>query len=1131
MRTGSSVVRTIGVTARLTRTLTVLAGVLALYAILAGAPAHAVVTRPYTGLSFGPAGAGSGGFSQVGGVAVDQRTGDVFVFDDGEGGRVYKFDANGEPVDFASSRTNAIENVGTAGTDEEEIAVDSSSGPDAGDIYVATKGVVRIYAESGAYLEELSGGEMCGVAVDSTGTVYVGIYPETVRRYASSANPVTNADETGSMGGLLGICNIAVDDEGSVYAASYLGAVIKYGALQFGSLAATGTTVDSGSTTALAAEQSGHDVFIDERGGSQIAQYDGSIEPPTRTLEFGVSKPSLNNSYGVAVDHASGRVYAGDGSLVQVFGPQIVTGPLINNGPPFEVGFSQAGVEATVEAPGETVTYWFEYGTTVAYGSSTATTTTSIGSSQISVRTELTGLQPETAYHVRLVAESPAGTTHGPDFILTTHLLVNGLPDDRVYEKVSPDANADSNILQDSPGELGAEYIRSELPFAVSEDGDALVYVGGPSESGGSGSVNEYLANRATEGWQGKNITPASAKISDNARYQSFSPDLSVGFFTDSGETPLTPGTPSEGYSILYGRTFENQDYEALVTTKPPHRPSKVGFVFGTWEPLTQAVVPTLFAGSSDDRSHLLFEANDALTANAIDGGAEANNLYDNHNGALTLVNVLPGGGSDADATFGGPALPLPTGTDRTDGPAFAHDISADGSRIFWTDLNTHNLYMRVNDTAPQSPEEGGHCTVASEACTLLIAKNAQFWNASPDGSKVLYSSGGDLYEYDSGTNSSTDIAVGAELQGVVAASEDLSEAYFVSDAAIASGASQQQCTEVGEQQEQEEEEGGKPATAGCNLYAVHIGDSPHFIANLSVTDNYDPLYAYTSGVDGDWRAGLANKVAEATPDGSHLLFLSRRSLTGFPTRHRFQAYLYEVANDRLSCVSCNQSGETVSTSNATSASTYLPLSKMNTMLPHWISNDGNRVFFGSVDGLVPQDTNGAADVYEWERASSGTCTNAPGCIFLLSDGTNPEGSFLIGASTSGNDVFFTTRGQLADDGNGEVDVYDARADAMRPPVPSQCSGTGCQGVPSTPPVFATPASATYSGIGNFAPKSKPVAAKKRTSAKKRPAKKKCSVGTGRRRACRQGSKARKSSSKARGRAKMHATRSKGGTR
>ena len=75
----------------------------------------------------------------------------------------------------------------------------------------------------------------------------------------------------------------------------------------------------------------------------------------------------------------------------------------------------------------------------------------------------------------------------------------------------------------------------------------------------------------------------------------------------------------------------------------------------------------------------------------------------------------------------------------------------------------------------------------------------------------------------------------------------------------------------------------------------------------------------------------------------------------------------------------------------------------------------------------------------------------------------------MIGASTNGNDVFMTTRGKLVpEDENENTDVYDIRADAVPPPTPPRCTGSGCQGVPSTPPVFATPPSVTYGGVGNF---------------------------------------------------------------
>jgi hypothetical protein len=41
-----------------------------------------------------------------------------------------------------------------------------------------------------------------------------------------------------------------------------------------------------------------------------------------------------------------------------------------------------------------------------------------------------------------------------------------------------------------------------------------------------------------------------------------------------------------------------------------------------------------------------------------------------------------------------------------------------------------------------------------------------------------------------------------------------------------------------------------------------------------------------------------------------------------------------------------------------------------------YLSDDGGRVFFNCSDALVPQDINGAEDVYEWE---------ADGVVYLVS--------------------------------------------------------------------------------------------------------------------------------------------------
>jgi hypothetical protein len=102
--------------------------------------------------------------------------------------------------------------------------------------------------------------------------------------------------------------------------------------------------------------------------------------------------------------------------------------------------------------------------------------------------------------------------------------------------------------------------------------------------------------------------------------------------------------------------------------------------------------------------------------------------------------------------------------------------------------------------------------------------------------------------------------------------------------------------------------------------------------------------------------------------------------------------------------------------------------------------------------------------VYEWHD----------GTLSLISSGSDPTDSLFLGMSTDGSDAFFGTHAALvAQDTDDAGDLYDARIDGgfgqTAPPV---CTGSGCQGVPGTPPIFATPASATFEGVGNFPPPS-----------------------------------------------------------
>ena len=476
---------------------------------------------------------------------------------------------------------------------------------------------------------------------------------------------------------------------------------------------------------------------------------------------------------------------------------------------------SEATLNATIEASGEPADYYFEYGTSQSYGS---TTPEELYSTQAEV--SIIGLAPETTYHFRVVAKNQYGVSFGADSTFSTAPLASLiLPDNRRYEKVSPNANADGNVVTPAPVEISTtEGDATQLPFVAAADGNALAYVGDPSEAGGNGDEsngggNEYLSRRSPSGgWTSENIEPVSAEISVRPVYQGFTKNLTFGVLTSNGKDPLVSGAPGEHYKVPYKRNLTTQAFEPLLLAKPPNRDA---------EEFTAANIPTdgnvgfepSYAGSSADLSHVLFIANDALTANALDGGQNEDNLYDSEDGSLTLVNVLPNGSTEPNATFGGRELPGdPPGLDA---PSFSHDISEDGRRIFWTDLNNGNLYLREDESRTVQVDAG-------------VGGGGTFWTATPDGSKVLFTKSGDLYEYDVESGQTTDLTPGAEVQGIVGTSEDLSYVYFVADAALASGAEHQECTPSFE----------SSTLTGCNLYVLHRGEPVRFIGKLSSRDN-----------------------------------------------------------------------------------------------------------------------------------------------------------------------------------------------------------------------------------------------------------------------------------------------------
>lgn len=94
--------------------------------------------------------------------------------------------------------------------------------------------------------------------------------------------------------------------------------------------------------------------------------------------------------------------------------------PSIDYEPVTESSRTEATLEAKLKPNGFTTKYYFEYGTTTAYGTKFASTEIGSGVEEKLVKQPLSGLTANTVYHYRVVAENFAGVHVGKDQTVTT---------------------------------------------------------------------------------------------------------------------------------------------------------------------------------------------------------------------------------------------------------------------------------------------------------------------------------------------------------------------------------------------------------------------------------------------------------------------------------------------------------------------------------------------------------------------------------------------------------------------------------------------------------------------------------------------------------------------------------------
>jgi hypothetical protein len=1032
---------------------------------------------------FGPSGAYTGQIdlpqdriSEVSGVAVNSA-GDVFAAVESGGPEVHEFDSSGNPLaTFGPSQS------------VNRLAVDPLD-----NLFLGHLKTIEEYDSSGGEVSVFGYGDLSLVNLlglapfqSANGEIFV-----VEQQNGSTANPVlylsfpppgpivlpepglTNASPVGNTKATL---NMQVNPEGKAtkYHFEYITDA------DFQTNLAEGHPGFTGATRAPASAGD------DPVAGSDFALHElntqvGCSEPTEQLIAEGKCLvPETKYRFRAFAENL-------DGQSSPVEGEPFTTKEPIELGESWssEVGTESAVLNTELNPLGIAATGHFQYIAEgpdfEANGFAHATETPSLdfGSGEVATAraARIETLQPHTTYHYRIVAaDFFLAEKDGPDQTFRTFAPSSGtLPDGRTYELVSPTAKNGGEVGVPTPAGGAAE--KSAQPQQSSPSGEEIAYgsftaFGENPESAPASS--EYRSVRGPGGWSTENLNPRFEEGYTRDPFVGFSSDLSRAAVV-AIEPPLTEDA-TKGFSDIYSR--DNGSGVLTTITTEGHGP-------GIAVPKFEYCIT--YGGASANFDHVVFSALGAL--NQGDPVAKGFNLYEwSATDGVQLVSRLPGSNA--------PASPqIDTGFGALTGDLFCnaetkllrHAISADGSRIFWTLSGTFQgaqdpLFARVDGA-------GGKETLRLDKPNQGIAGaggGGEYWDASADGAEVFFTDTGkltadatasgtpDLYRYDFeglAGKRLTDLTAhpgeAADVQGVIGASEDGSFVYFVAKGALSADPNRE----------------GDTATAGeDNLYAWHDGET-RFVATLTAADQ------------SDWSTEPNEQSARVTPDGEHLAFLSTGRITGFDNTvsgntacklaklgegqlvespRCAEVFLYGFNGGELACASCNPSnGRPIGPARVPGWS--VPYEQ-----PRYLSDDGSRLFFETLDGLDPRDTNGKRDVYEFERQGAGSCNaatstfvpGASGCVFLISTGESDDESYLLDASSSGDDVFLSTRQKLVfTDGDERSDLYDARVGGNPPtPPPAACEGEGCRESGTVAPPAPAPGTSVFEGPGNPTP-------------------------------------------------------------
>ena len=541
----------------------------------------------------------------------------------------------------------------------------------------------------------------------------------------------------------------------------------------------------------------------------------------------------------------------------------------------------------------------------------------------------------------------------------------NFLPDCRAYELVSPEKQGAAVFWPSNETIDFGEGFGLQTELDVSEVPQNTGYATNPSRftfEGGLGAVpgldvpnsllDTYLATRTNSGW----VTT---------------------FPGIKGSETLYTGRRmcSESLDICIDHVVQDQLGGAWPSEDAPYVFNANGDKVGRWPTNVNAIEggATFFGDQqpSADFTHFVFSSRDLAFA---PGGLTSTpgSAYDNDtvNRTVTIISKQPNGEN----------LPKDGGNQFEVITFPANGVSKDGSHILMQTAGhdgAYNLYMRVNDSI-----------------TYEVSRNhgVNYIGMTKDGSKVLFSAvqqivpsedhdtSLDIYEWDEQGDTVKLLSTG---NGNGNSDECNSELRQPVRRGTARHRTQRKgrlrpvrprrrpVHPAGDRQPARDRKRRRLLLLAGEPRPVEAG-RPQRAQPLPLPQRRRSISSRPSTPE------RRSTRIQISPDGLHAAFVTAARLTGYDNHGFKEMYTYNAATEAIRCASCNPSGAAPTVN--VQASQGGP----------FMSDDG-RAFFATREALVPQDTDGIIDVYEFVDGRPQLITTGTGTRDFGAPGAGPD--------------------------------------------------------------------------------------------------------------------------------------------